>query len=133
MILSDSNDSVAATVKQMAALTMVSNQLTDIQQKNMKMFPLVFFEGVKEARVDYDLSRRHDVDLDKDNNLTVKAPLRNNFVAYYLTLDEKAQGESVDRRFKALEASVRSLFWKDVTVEVYFNDKIIYKSAKNGK
>lgn len=132
--MSEANDdSVAATVKQMAALTMVSNQLTDIQQKNMKMFPLIFFEGVKEAKVDFDLSRRHDVEVDKENNLTVKAPLRNNFVAYYLTLDEKAQGENVDRRFKALEVSVRSLFWKDLVVEVYFNDKIMYKSVKNGK
>lgn len=118
-------------IKKMAALVVNSNKISEFHEKNMKMFPMVFFDAIKEVKIDYDLSVRHDVELDTKNNITVKAPLRNNFVSYYLTLDE-SKNQNLDRRFSALEGSIKTLFWKDVIVEVYFNDKIVYKSKKNG-
>lgn len=127
MILSDD---VVQTVKKLATLVVNSNKITEMHEKNMKMYPLIYFDGVKSVQVDYDLSRRHDVDTDDKNNMTIKNPLRNNFVAYYLIMNEDVKNENLDKRFQALEGSIRTLFWKDVSTEVYFNGKIAYKSAK---
>jgi hypothetical protein len=121
--------STSSLLSEMARLTTLSGRISDVQIRNLKMFPLVFFEQVHEVKVDYDLSHKSDVLEDTSGNLVINAPTRNNYVAYYLTLDE-SKNEDLDKRYLALEKSVRTLFWTDLSVEVYFNDKIKYKSVK---
>lgn len=123
-----SND-IKETVKDMAKLVLVSGKLSDVHVKNMQMYPLIFFNAVKEAKIEYDLSHKADALVDKHNDLTIKTPYRNNVVTYYLSLDEKSQ-DNLDKRFSALEASIRTLFWNDIAIEVFFNDRIVYKSRK---
>lgn len=125
----ESSDDIKNTVKDMAKLVLMSGKISEMHEKNMKMYPFVYFEGVKEVKIDYDLSHRADALVDNKNNLTVNSPIRNNVVTYYIILDEAAQ-TSLDKRFSALEASIRTLFWNDVMVEVFFNDSIKYKSKK---
>ena len=120
----------AQIVKDMAKLVLVSGKISETHEKNMKMYPLIYFDGVKEVKIEYDLSHRSDALVDKDSNLTVNSPIRNNVVAYHITLQENAKNENLDKRFAALEASIRTLFWSDVVVEVFMNDKIVYKSKK---
>lgn len=124
------SDDLKDRVKGMAALVINSARLSEFHEKNLKMFPFVFFDQIAEVRIDYDLAVRHDVDVDKKNNLTVKKPLAHMFVAYYLTLNEDANKNNLARRFETLENSVRNLLWKELAVEIYFNDKIVYKSRK---
>lgn len=116
-------------LSEMARLTTLSGRISDVQIRNLKMFPLVFFEQVQEVRVAYDLGHKSDVLEDTAGNLVINAPTRNNYVAYYLILDE-SKNEDLDKRYLALEKSVRTLFWTDLSVEVYFNEKIKYKSVK---
>lgn len=122
------------TIKEMAKMIVLSNRISDVHEKNIKMWPFIMFNGVSTVKIDYDLSRRDDVDIDNKNNLTVKSPIRNSFIAYYLSMDPYYENlnPNLDKRFKALEDSVRSLFWKDISVEVFVNDIIKYKSVKNG-
>lgn len=124
------SDNVKDQVKGMAALVINSSRLSEFHQKNLQMFPFVFFDQVKEVKIDYDLAVRHDVDVDKKNNLTIKKPLQHCFIAYYLTLNEDANKENLQRRFETLQNSVRNLLWKELAVEIYFNDKIVFKSRK---
>lgn len=114
----------------MAKLVIASNRISEVHETNLKAYPFIFFEQVKEAKIDYDLYVRHDVDVDGKNNIAVKKPLTNCFVAYHLTLNEDANKTNLPRRFETLENSVRALFWKDLSVEIYFNEKIVYKSKK---
>lgn len=122
------SDDAAAIVKDMAKLVLVSGKISETQIKNMKMFPLIYFDGAKEVKIEYDLSHKADALVDKDSNLTINAPHRNNFVAYYLTGDIGI--DNIEKRYAALEASIRTLFWSDVTVEVFINEKISYKSKR---
>lgn len=117
-------------LSEMARLTTLSGRISDVQIRNLKMFPLVFFDQINEVKIDYDLSHKSDVLEDTSGNLIVNAPTRNNYVAYYLTLDQSKNTTDLDKRYVALEKSVRTLFWTDLSVEVYFNNQIKYKSAK---
>jgi hypothetical protein len=123
------SDDIDSQVKGMAALVLSSGRLSEFHEKNLKMYPFIYFYDVKEVKIEYDLSLRHDAEVDNKNNLTLKKPLQNCIVSYFLKLDEKIQ-DSVDRRFEALEAAVRSLLWKNLPVEIYFNEKIVFKSRK---
>jgi hypothetical protein len=114
----------------MARLTTLSGRISDAQIKNLQLFPLVFFNGVKEVKIDYDLGHKSDVLEDGlSGKLVINAPTKNHHVSYYLTLDE-AGNTDLNKRYSALEASVRTLFWSDVSVEIFFNGQIKYKSMK---
>lgn len=108
----------------MAQLSVLANRISEVQEKNLKMFPFVFFEAVTDVKINYDLG--HAVD-EKTKEVHHKSK-----VSYYMTLNETLNEHALNKRFLALEASVRHLFWKDIIVEIYFNDKLVYgnKDAK---
>jgi hypothetical protein len=108
-------------LKDMAQLTALSGRISDVQAKNLQYFPLVFFDHVSEVKIDYDLSPIKTMD--------DSPTFSNSLVSYYLTM-ENPQDDNLEKRFKALETSVRTLFWSDVKIEVFFNDIIVYKSLK---
>lgn len=110
-------------LKEMAQLTVLSGRISEVQVKNLRMYPLIFFNGVVQAKVQYDLSSKKTTEDER--------PINPSIVSYYLEIDEKENNDSLDKRFEALENSVRTLFWNDITVEVYFNNKIVYKSKTN--
>ena len=111
------------TLKEMAQLTVFSNRISEQQEKNLKMWPFVYFENVMTVNVDYDLG--HGVNDEK------KEINHNSKVSYHLLMSdgyEEANKEQLDKRFLAIETSVRQLFWKDVRVQVFFNRKLAYES-----
>lgn len=117
-------------VKGMAALVVSSNRLSEFHEKNLKMFPFVFFDQVEAVKIDYDVSVEHNVDVDKKNNITIKKPFKNCYVAYYLTINDEANKNQLSRRFETLENSVRDLLWKNLAVKIFFNDKLMFESKK---
>jgi hypothetical protein len=128
-------------VKDMAKLVHLSGRISEFHEKNLKMFPYVFFEGVKEAVVEYDFSHRPSDSGPKETPKTSdefykeigKAAMNmksDSFVSYKLKIHAGAEQTHIDKRFEALTQSVRSLFWKDVVIKVYFDDKIVYESKK---
>lgn len=117
------------TIKGMAALILTSGKLSEFHEKNLKAFPFIFFNDVIEAKIDYDLSVRHDADVDKNNNVELKKPIQSCIISYYLTLDEPKNNE-IQKRYEALDQAVKNLLWKEIPVEIYINDKIVFKSKK---
>src|SRR5574343_259300 len=117
---------LSSQVKEMAKLTMLTHRVSDLQVKNMKMYPFVFFESIANASIEYDLSNNLGVTPEGeglDSLYKINKPESDHlFVRYNLELDERFNG-SMDKRFKALEKAIHDLFWPQVKVELFVNGK----------
>lgn len=120
-------------VKELAKLAVISNRISEVHEKNMKTYPFIFFDGLRGVKIDYDLSSKGNIDESDTKKLVINAPVRGNFVKYYLTVDPQVQNPNMDRRTATLESSIRSLFWKDVILYIYINDKLVFESKKHVK
>lgn len=124
-----------ATIREMAKLTMLSNKISEVQEKNLKMFPFAFFEGLRSATIFYDFSSNAVVDTEENaTDLTLNYKFKKSdtahFVAnYHLNINEQVSNPHLEKRFVALENAVRTLFWKQVRVEIYFNNKKVFESS----
>jgi len=117
------SDKAQQIVKEMAKLTMLSNRISEIQEKNLKMYPLVVFNEVQTVKIDYDLTTyRTGAEEGETRN--------NSQVSFYVDLDESKQ-DNIEKRFNYLEAAVRNLFWADLTVKIYINNTLKFESKKN--
>jgi hypothetical protein len=112
-----SND-VTKTIKEMAQLTILTNRINEVQIKNLQLFPFIFFNGVKMVKIYHDLTHENRDESGIVNNSTIK---------YYLTIDETQDNIYLDKRIGSLECAVKELFWKDIVIEIYFNDRLINK------
>jgi hypothetical protein len=130
--LSDNPQNTADTLRSMAKIAMFEGKLNDVQLKNLQMFPFVFFNGVLEVKLDYDLDVgqaevTYEQDVEKlETKYDITPPVNNTRVTYWLTLNA-GQNDQLDKRFEALKNSVTTVFWKGIALEVYFNDKSVYK------
>lgn len=129
-----SKSSTEEQVREMAKLTLLTNKLNPIQEKNLKMYPLVFFNGIKSAKVDFNLSNEQMVDStedQKDVEVTYqfnKAETSHLRVSYHLEIDEAADNHTIDARYSAITQAVQNLLWKEIKVQVYINTKLAYES-----
>jgi hypothetical protein len=90
---------------------MFSGRISEVHLKNLQSFPWIYFFSLKEAKLEYDFAKTKE---------------EGSFVSYHLTIEEPNQ--MVDKRCKALEFAVRSLFWKEVGVKISINDEEVFKS-----
>ena len=105
-------------LREMAQLAILSGRISEVHEKNLKMYPFIFFEGVDTCTIDYDLSREGE---------SLK-----HWIAYHLTLDMEAnKGISMDKRFSAIEQAIRTLLWNDIEVQVHLNGKKFEREAKD--
>lgn len=123
-------------VREMAKLTLLTNKLNPIQEKNLKLYPLVFFNGIKSAKMDFDVSNEQmveSVENRKDLELTYqfnKADTRHLRVSYHLDIDEAADNHTIDARYSAITQAVQNLLFKEINVQVFINGKMTYESKK---
>jgi hypothetical protein len=132
--LSNSEVNTQEKIREMAKLSLLTNKLNDIQVKNLKMYPLVFFNGIKEAKMDYDLSNDQMVDsMENKSDLEVtyqfhRPSSRHLRVSYHLDIENSADNANLDKRYEATEKSVRNLLFKDIKVQIFINSKLAYES-----
>lgn len=129
-----SKSSTQDQVREMAKLTLMTNKLNPLQEKNLKLYPLIFFNGIKSAKMDFDLSSQQLVD-SEENHKTLdvtyqfrKAETNHLRVSYYLDLEDKVENNDIAKRYEALEKSVRNLLWKEIKVQVFIDGKLEYES-----
>lgn len=122
-------------IREMARLSLMNNMINPIQEKNIKFFPFVFFNGVKSVNIDYDFSTIQP-SIEAEENLKEleisykigKLETKHFRVSYRLTIDKDSDNILIENRFLALENSIRNLFWKETKVEIFINDELKYQS-----
>jgi len=124
------------TLRNMAKFAISTNQISEVHVKNLKLWPFIFFNGVKSVKLDYDLTTNSRVTSDTDEktgNVEYRFddPDTKNFhISYDLEIDESQDNSNLEKRFDALEKSVYTLFWAGIPVEVAFNGKRVYQTKK---
>src|ERR1035437_7039112 len=91
-------------IRELAKLSILSNRISEVHEKNLKAYPFIFFNGVKNAKVNYDLERGS-----------------KNHVEFDITLEEDTLNPIMERRLEVLDKSVKNLFWKEVSISVVLN------------
>jgi hypothetical protein len=103
-------------VRELAQLSILSNRISKVHEKNLRAYPFIFFNGVKDAKVDYELERGS-----------------KNHVKFSLFLKEDSDNPLLEKRFEALDQSIKNLFWKEVTVSIELNGKKVFDSTVENK
>lgn len=116
--MSDQSSVIKQQLREMAKLSMLSNRISEIQEKNLKHYPFVFFNDVKSVKIDYNLSRFDNEESERTER----------HVTYHLELDESSNEKHLDKRLFCIEEATRVLFWNDLKVRVTFNGKQVYES-----
>lgn len=99
------------SLKDLTKLVMFSGRLSQVHVKNLEAFPFIFFNGVKEAKIEHDISTIKDIP---------------SSISYDLTLD--GENDFPEMRYRAIEGAVRSLFWKEMKLKLSINGEEVYKS-----
>lgn len=81
--------------------------------KALKEYPWIFFNDLYVVKIDYAIETT-----DKTRATTF---------SYDLTLLIE-KNDHLDKRYKALESAVRTLFWKEVLIAIKINGQEVYKS-----
>lgn len=121
------------TLREMAKLTVLSSRLNDVQIKNLQSFPFVFFMDVNQVEISYDLTNSMDVTTEEDKKeLDIKYDIvaegKAQNITYKLSIPDMTFNDHLQKRFQALEGSVRNIFWNDLKVYIYINDKLEFES-----
>lgn len=132
------------TIQEMARLTMLSNKLNEVQIKNLKMYPFIYFDGIQQIVMDYDFSNNLDVNTEEEvtpateeegAKLDIKYDFQTTpehlYINYHLTLEPTIKQIHLEKRFEALEGSVRALLWKEIVVRVFFGSDKVFESKKH--
>ena len=92
------------TINELNSLGLFSGRISEPQAKAMDAYPFIFFNGVKEVKIDYNIAQT------KDNT---------SYISYDLTLNQ--ENDQLSKRFIALESAIRSLFWKEMVLKLSIN------------
>lgn len=93
----------------------LSKQLSDFQITNLKAWPQIAFNDVKNSTVDYSF-------IDKDEMFYAGK------VIFRIALLEEPNKEEIIKRSNHLADWTRILFWTDTQVEVFVNEQRINSS-----
>lgn len=101
------------SLEDLTKLVMFTGRVSEVHLENLKRFPFIFFNNIVDAELNYSIET------------TDKA--KSSIFSYTLSMPWEFN-DNLDKRYKALESAVRSLFWKEVKIELKINDVEVYKS-----
>ena len=108
-----SEKEVEEKLTEMSRLAAFSRRLSDFHEENLKRYPFIFFDDVVTAGISYDLEAAH------------------NYVMYELKMSaDPLKMSMAEKRIKALENSIRTLLWSDMSLIVKINGTKFYESPQ---
>lgn len=109
------NENIQEMIDDMRNITMLTGQISIVQEKTIKTWPSVAYDDVVGVEIKYDLTK----DYVKENG--------EGYVKYYI--NTKNIPEDAEKRSKFLAHWIRDLFWKEIKIEVYLNEKCILEDS----
>lgn len=107
--MSDSNN-----IQELTKLMVFSGRLSEVHTKNLEAFPFIFFNGVKKAKIEHNISTTKDIP---------------SIISYEIDLD--GENNFPEKRYEALHAAVKSIFWKEIQLKITINSKDVFVSDKS--
>lgn len=111
--MKNENKNVQNILEDMRKITILTGTISKIHEQSLSKWPYIVFDEIGSLEVDYDLGN-------KDRNGA-------NFVNFYIT-SSKEEHEDANKRCETLTSWVRDMFWKDIDVNVFINEKNIYSN-----
>lgn len=112
-----------AILDDMRKITILTGEISSVHEQSLTKWPYIVFDNVKDVEIKYDLSKQAQEDL------------KGNSVDFYITLptemEDTSNIEGFDFRCKTLTLWVADMFWTDIKVSVFINDKLKYKSKED--
>ena len=99
--------------QELAKIALLSGRMNTFHLKNLKAFPFILFNDLKEVKLEYSVE-----------NVNSTEPT---IFSYDLTLNLESNNH-LNKRYSALESAIRELFWDGVKVQIKINGKEVYKS-----
>lgn len=81
-------------------LMVISGKFSEFQIKNLEIYPQIVFDGIKEMKIDYDVSTKKG----------------SGYVYYTIKMGKKP--EDIEKRIKDIECWVKDLLFKEIEVKV---------------
>jgi len=117
------SEDILKQLKDMAQMSAITGKISTVQERNLKMYPLVFFDGVERVEINYDLSPIRS----SENGSDLVAA--KSFVAYDIKTDGR-EVMNLNRRCAAIDRAVATLLWSGIHVEVFVDGVQKYGGAK---
>lgn len=93
---------------------MFFGRIPETHIKSLQSYPWIFFNDLTEAKLDYSVETT-----DKS---------KPTLFVYDLISNPVNNNDQLDKRCKALEDSVRKLFWKEAKIQIKLNGEEVFKS-----
>lgn len=99
------------SIQDLTKMALFSGRLSEVHLENLRRFPFIFFNGLKQAKLE------HDIHTTKEFPSTI---------SYDLTIE--GENDQLEKRYSALESAVRSIFWKEMVVKISIDNVEVFKS-----
>jgi len=100
--MSDQEQVTQAQLQEMRKLVLFSKRLSEWHIKNLKLWPQIVFDNLKNAEVEYNIGDRPD----------------ESYIRYTISFKENANLSDFNLRKSHLERWVKSILWSDVQFSV---------------
>lgn len=93
-------------------LMIATGRLPETLWRTLQNYPFIFFNDVKEAKIDYSIATK---------------PSESTTFEYNIILNTESNN-CIEKRYKGIEKAIRDLFWKEAQIKISINGQEVYKS-----
>ena len=105
-------------LEDMRKITMLTGEISKIHQENLKTWPYVIFNEINSVEIKYDLTKDYTKEVGEG------------YIEF--RMESGSDQDSIDTRCNALAAWVRNMFWNEIKIIIYNNNKKIYENSSLG-
>ena len=111
----NNKNNVKNIIEDMKKITILTREISNIHEQSLKKWPYIVFDNISSVEIKYSLH--------KDN-------FEESFVNFYLTSPQE-DVDNIKKRGDTISSWVRHMFWEDINISVFYNEKELYSNFFN--